>query len=163
MLRCQLYMFRTVTVHLQELLFRCCMCRLWYVVRNALPDTSRWYNVWGRTTYHSLHIQHLKEAPEDGPLRSETCRADTWASINNQCCYIVYPVGMYIYLVWVFRNFVAGCTKENPVTYQCMSCAYGEVLCCTQITSVTIATRKGLVFCKASLLGCGVFPVNYYG
>ena len=36
MLRCQLYMFRTVTVHPQELLFRCCMCRLWYVVRNAL-------------------------------------------------------------------------------------------------------------------------------
>ena len=30
--RCQLYMFRTVTVHPQELLFRCCMCRLWYVV-----------------------------------------------------------------------------------------------------------------------------------
>ena len=38
-----------------------------------------------------------KEAPEDGPLRSETCRADTWASINNQCCYTVYLVGMYIY------------------------------------------------------------------
>ena len=30
MLRCQLYIFRPVTVHLQELLFRCCMCRLWY-------------------------------------------------------------------------------------------------------------------------------------
>ena len=46
-LRCQLYMFRTVTVHPQGLLFRCCMCRLWYVARNSLPDTSRWYNVWG--------------------------------------------------------------------------------------------------------------------
>ena len=31
-LRCQLYIFRTVTVHPQELLFRCCMCRLWYVL-----------------------------------------------------------------------------------------------------------------------------------
>ena len=40
--RCELYMFRTVTVHPRELLFRCCMCRLWYVVRNALSDTSRW-------------------------------------------------------------------------------------------------------------------------
>ena len=28
-LRCQLYMFRTVTVHPQELLFRYCTCRLW--------------------------------------------------------------------------------------------------------------------------------------
>ena len=44
-LRCQLYMFRTVTVHPQELLCRHCMCRLWYVVRNALSDTSRWYKV----------------------------------------------------------------------------------------------------------------------
>ena len=32
MLRCQLYMFRTVTVRLQELLCRYCMCRLWYVL-----------------------------------------------------------------------------------------------------------------------------------
>ena len=47
--RCQLYMFRTVTVHPQKLLFRCCMCRLSYVVRTALSDTSRWYNGWGRT------------------------------------------------------------------------------------------------------------------
>ena len=43
--RCQLYMFRTITVHPQELLFRCCMCRLWYVVRNALSGTSRWCNI----------------------------------------------------------------------------------------------------------------------
>ena len=74
MLRCQLYMFWTITVHPQELLFRYCMCRLWYVVRNALSYTSRWYNVWGTlyqrnvsdsaflTTYHSLHIQHLKRS-----------------------------------------------------------------------------------------------------
>ena len=40
--RCQLYMFWTVTVHPQELLFRCCMCRLWYVITNALSDMSRW-------------------------------------------------------------------------------------------------------------------------
>jgi hypothetical protein len=39
-LRCQLDMFRTVTVHPQELPCRYCMCRLWYVVRNALSDTS---------------------------------------------------------------------------------------------------------------------------
>ena len=32
MYRCHFYMFRTVTVHPQELLFRCCMCRLWYVL-----------------------------------------------------------------------------------------------------------------------------------
>ena len=31
-LRCQLYMFRTVTVHPQEPLCRNCMCKLWYVL-----------------------------------------------------------------------------------------------------------------------------------
>ena len=44
MLRCQLYLFQTVTVHPQELLFRCCMCRLWYVpIRPA--GTSRTYQI----------------------------------------------------------------------------------------------------------------------
>ena len=78
MLRCQLYMFRTVTVHPQELLFRCRMCRLWYVVRTTPSDTSRWYNGWGRT--------------------------DTYASINNQCCNSVYLVGMYIYIATCFLS-----------------------------------------------------------
>ena len=36
-------------------------------------------------------------ASKDGPSRSKTCTADICASINNQCCYIVYLVGMYIY------------------------------------------------------------------
>ena len=76
MLRCQPYMFRTVMVHPQELLCRYCMCRLWYVVRNALLDTFSWYSVVpARTIVCTYRI--YKEAPEDGPLRSETCRADT--------------------------------------------------------------------------------------
>ena len=58
MLRCQLYMFRTVTVHRQELLFRCCTCRLWYVVRTALSDTSHWYSVWA-TLCISLECMHI--------------------------------------------------------------------------------------------------------
>ena len=58
--RCQLYMFRTVTVHPQELLFRWCMCRLWYVVRTALSDTSRWYNVWGRTNFNLKNLTQYK-------------------------------------------------------------------------------------------------------
>ena len=37
-LRCQLYMFRTITVHPQELLFRFCMCRLWYVLQHRVGD-----------------------------------------------------------------------------------------------------------------------------
>ena len=44
---------------------------------------------------------------EDGPLRSETCRADTRASINNQCCYIVYLVGMYIY-IYILQKMIHG-------------------------------------------------------
>ena len=56
MLRCQLYMFRTLTVHPQELLFRCCMCRLWYVVRNALSDTSRFHKEFDDSTLAKRHI-----------------------------------------------------------------------------------------------------------
>ena len=48
-LRLQLYMFRTIMVHSQEFLCSYCMCSLWYVVRNALSDTSSWYNILGRT------------------------------------------------------------------------------------------------------------------
>ena len=72
--RCQLYIFRTVTVHPQELLFRCCMCTLWYVLirpagtmfeEELLPQTLYLRDVSDsavRTTYHSLHIEHLKRS-----------------------------------------------------------------------------------------------------
>ena len=49
------------------------------------------------TTYHSLHIQHLKRSSWGWTVTVRNMRTDTWASINNQCCYIVYLVGMYIY------------------------------------------------------------------
>ena len=68
MRRCQLYMFRTVTVHPQELLFRYCMCRLWYAVRTALSDTSGWYNVWGRM---SSSMSSLKNV--DFPAKTWIC------------------------------------------------------------------------------------------
>ena len=58
-LGCQLYMFLSVTVHPQELLCRYCMCRLWYVVRNALSDTSSWYNDLGSTNRHLLSATTL--------------------------------------------------------------------------------------------------------
>ena len=64
-LRCQLYMFRTVTVHPQELLFKCCMCRLWYVLVQRLRKNCSSSNVVPAgciSTYHSLHIQHLKRS-----------------------------------------------------------------------------------------------------
>ena len=72
-LRCQLYMFRTVTVHLQELLCRYCMCRLWYVLirpagttfEEELPQTLYQLDVSDSaflTTYHNLHILHLKRS-----------------------------------------------------------------------------------------------------
>ena len=74
-LRCQLYMFRTVTVHPQELLCRYCMCRLWYVVEThylirpagttVLPKMLYQLDVSGSaslTTYHSLHIQYLQRS-----------------------------------------------------------------------------------------------------
>ena len=69
-LRLQLYMFRTATVHPQELLCRKCMCRLWYVVIRV--QQYAYYS-----THQSLQIQLVQNAPDDGPMRSETCRAVT--------------------------------------------------------------------------------------
>ena len=64
-LSCQLYMFRTVTVHPQELLFRCCMCRLWYVLIHPVGTTfeeEQFFLKRCTSTYHSLHIQRLKRS-----------------------------------------------------------------------------------------------------
>ena len=33
-------MFRTVTIHPQELLFTCCMCKLWYVLIRPVPPQT---------------------------------------------------------------------------------------------------------------------------
>ena len=83
-LRFQLYMFRTITVHPQELLCRYCVLVDKHTQQTYV--TTSFHKTWLIThtsptlyysTYHSLHIQYLQEAPEDGPLRSETCRADT--------------------------------------------------------------------------------------
>ena len=79
--------------------------QIWYVVICVLPDTSSRYKVVGRTasynfvtaghveqyTYHhipNLHIQSVKNTPEDGPVRSETCRANMWwiNSIIKKLC-----------------------------------------------------------------------------
>ena len=106
-LRCQLYMFRTVTVHAQELLRRYCMCRLWYVLMRPAGTTFEEEAVLPQTLYQRDVSAHTivctysvyKEAPEHGPLRSETCRADTWVLINNQCNYIVYLSLECIYIV----------------------------------------------------------------
>ena len=146
MFRCQLYMFRTVTVHPQELLFRCCVFILWHVVRNALSDTSRWYKVLPQTlyqrdvsdsafltTYHICTYSIYKEAPEDGPLRSETCRADTWTSINNQCCHIVYLFGMYTCIAKNDTRTFQCQVYSNPLFFQLQVGSYNNLYTCTLV------------------------------
>ena len=59
--------------------------QIWYVVLLCvLLDTSRPAVTAGRdvsssrhnsTTYQSLQIQLVENAPDDGPMKSETCRA----------------------------------------------------------------------------------------
>ena len=67
-----------------------CIRRLWYVVLLCvLLDTSSCYKVLPTTlqrldmssstritTYQSLGVQLVQNAPDDGPIRSETCRAN---------------------------------------------------------------------------------------
>ena len=45
-----------------------CISQIWYVVIRILLDT--YYHI------SNLYIQLVKNAPEDGPVKSETCRAN---------------------------------------------------------------------------------------
>ena len=88
-----------------------CIRGLWYVVIRVLLDTSSRYKAVGRTvlsttlssstritTYQSLQIQLIQNAPDDGPMRSETCRAKLkcWLKLIHWD-HIVYLVGLHIY------------------------------------------------------------------
>ena len=84
---------------------RSCTCRLRYVVIRVLLDTSsrlqRLYvssSTYSSTTYQSLQVQLLQNAPDDGPMRSETCRAKLkcWLKLTRSD-HIVYLVGLHIY------------------------------------------------------------------
>ena len=55
-LRCQLYMFRTVTVHPQEHLCRYCMCRLWYVLIRPAGTTFYQQDVSAHTIVSTYSI-----------------------------------------------------------------------------------------------------------
>ena len=95
-LRLQLYMFRTSWVHLQELLCRHCICRLWHVVIHILPGTSSWYNL-----PHAIACIYsvYTIAPEDGPMRSDTWRAATWVINKNLLSEIALRTSLdYIYI-----------------------------------------------------------------
>ena len=61
-LRCQLYMFRTATVHPQELLYSYSVCADYgkkRTIRYVQLDVSDSAFL---TTYHSLHIQYLQRS-----------------------------------------------------------------------------------------------------
>ena len=63
-------MFRTSSVHHQERFVQAVFAAL--VCGNTrLLDTSSPYDI------PNLRIQLVKKVPEDGPVRSETCRANT--------------------------------------------------------------------------------------
>ena len=49
------------------------------------------------TTYKSLEIQLVQNAPDDGPVRSETCRANTSAEYTHSLKNYLYLVGLHIY------------------------------------------------------------------
>ena len=48
--------------------------QIWYVVIRVLLDTSSRYELYLQIWY--VVIQFVKHAPDDGPVRSETCRAN---------------------------------------------------------------------------------------
>ena len=69
-------MFRTSSVHHQErfvqAVFADLVCGNMRTTRHVQP-LLRSMRI---TTYQSLRIQLVQNAPDDGPMRSETCRAN---------------------------------------------------------------------------------------
>ena len=126
--RCQLYMFRTGTVHPQEFLFRCCMCRLRYVVRTALSDTSRWYNVCLSYSYYSAFITeelNLKNTKYPFQYRLFMCgnTCMTWTSSTRYKCWrqiLVIPSTVY-WIVSILFFYV--CFSLSVVSSKVNSCS----------------------------------------
>ena len=77
-------MFRISSVHHQE-----------RFVQAVFADFGMWLDVssstHSSTTHQSLRIQLVQNAPDDGPVRSETCRVEQYAyyhipkSANTAC------------------------------------------------------------------------------
>ena len=79
-------MFRTSSVHHQERFVQAVFADfgMWYYcayysTRTAVTTAGRVEEYEYYSTYQSLRIQLLQNAPDDGPMRSETCRANTSA------------------------------------------------------------------------------------
>ena len=66
------------------------------------------------TTYHSLHIQLVQNAPDDGPLRSETCRSETQLLIKT------YSVKPHCVSRWTRYIYY----KNDTRTLQCQVSSY---------------------------------------
>ena len=65
-------MFRTSSVHHQERFVQAVIAVLvCAVIQNHSYKPTLYYS-----TYQNLRIQLVQNAPDDGPVRSETCRAN---------------------------------------------------------------------------------------
>ena len=76
------------------------------------------------TTYHSLQIQLVQNPPDDeGPMRSETCRAKLkcWLKLIH-CDHTVYFVGLHIYYKMIHGLYNIKCgvsfSSVHPWMYQ---------------------------------------------
>ena len=72
------------------------VCGNTHTTRHVQPlQTLQWLDV-----SNSLQIELVQNAPDDGPMRSETCRANKkcWIKLTHSD-HIVYLVGLHIYMV----------------------------------------------------------------
>ena len=112
-------MFRTVTVHPQELLCRYCMCRLWYVVIRVLRDTfSRTYRVvrFLPQSAYTVSTKKLLRMDRWGPKHIEL-QPKCWLKLT-QWNHTVYLVGLYILQKWYTELTMSIC--ENILEFDNM-------------------------------------------
>ena len=82
-------MFRTSPVHLQERFIIHLLHEL------TVPTLIQTYFILQHIP--NLHIQLVQNAPDDGPVRSETCRANICDEQTHSLKHSVYPVGLHVY------------------------------------------------------------------
>ena len=104
------------------------------------------------TTYQSLQIQLVQNAPDDGPVRSEACRAKLkcWLKFTHWD-HTVYLVGLHIYYKMIHGPYNVMC---NTYLTQILWFFYWYTLTIDTLHKVTNAFRRS----ASCTVGIGSFP-----
>ena len=121
-------MFRTSSFHHQERLVQAVFAGfgMWYYCAYYSTRIA---------TYQSLRIHLVQDAPDDGPMRSETCRANIRAEKTYSLKHFVYLVGLHIYYKMIHGPYNI---KSKAIQYTSSMCNHLFVVTCIKIAKLVV-------------------------